>query len=86
MKGRRFSSCTTKASSWTTPGLDAVGVSGIYRGHDGLRRFFRPWHEAWRGIEYDFDELIDAIRAGKVVRVVWFRSRDEALEAVGLQG
>jgi ketosteroid isomerase-like protein len=96
--------------------LDVVGVSGTYRGHDGLRRFFREWHEAWSGIEYDFDELIDAggervisvvtrrgrgrasgaeaelplalvwtIRDGKVVRVVWFRSREEALEAGGLR-
>jgi ketosteroid isomerase-like protein len=96
--------------------LDVVGVSGIYRGHDGLRSFFREWHEAWSGIEYDFDELIDAggehvisvvtrrgrgresgaeaelplallwtIREGRVVRVVWFRSREEALEAVGLR-
>lgn len=97
--------------------LDVVGVSGIYRGHDGLRRFFRQWHEAWSGIDYDFDELIDAggeqvisvvtrrgrgrasgaeaewavallwtIRNGTVVRVVWLRSRDEALETVNLQG
>ena len=33
---------------------------GVYRGHEGLRRFFRQWHEAWENIEYDFDELIDA--------------------------
>lgn len=97
--------------------LAVVGYSGIYRGHDGLRRFFRQWHEAWSGIDYDYDELIDAggeqvisvvtrrgrgrasgaeaewplallwtIRGGKVVRVVWLRSRDEALEAVDLQG
>jgi ketosteroid isomerase-like protein len=93
-----------------------VGASGIYRGHDGLRSFFRQWHEAWAGIDYDFDELIDAggeqvisvvtrrgrgrvsgveaelplallwtIRAGKAVRVVWFRSCEDALEAAGMQ-
>jgi ketosteroid isomerase-like protein len=89
-------------------------AGGIYRGHDGLRRFFREWHEAWERIEYDFDELIDAgdehvvsvvtrrargqssgvevdlglallwtIRDARVVRVMWFRTRDEALEAAG---
>jgi ketosteroid isomerase-like protein len=90
------------------------GAGGVYRGHDGLRRFFREWHDAWQKIEYDFDELIKAgeqvisvvtrrgrgrasgadvewqgalvwtIRQGKVVRVVWFRTREEALEAAGL--
>jgi ketosteroid isomerase-like protein len=85
---------------------------GVYRGHDGLRRAFREWHEAWEHVEYDYDELIDAgehvislvtrhgqgrasgiavemplalvwiIRDGKVVRVVWYQTRADALEAV----
>jgi hypothetical protein len=96
--------------------LQIVGFmgGGIFRGHEGLRRMFREWHEAWENIKYDYDELIDAgdehvisvvtrrgrgrasgvevelpvallwtIREGKVVRVVWFRTRDEALEAAG---
>ena len=85
---------------------------GVYRGHEGLRQFFRGWHEAWDHVEYDYDELIDAggenvvavvtrrargrssgaevemrvalvwtVRASKVVRVVWFSTRDEALRA-----
>jgi uncharacterized protein len=33
---------------------------GRYQGHEGLRRFFRAYHEAWERIEYDYDELIDA--------------------------
>ena len=97
--------------------LQVVGFMGqdVYRGHQGLRTFFREWHEAWENIEYDYDELIDAgeevisvatrrgrgrvsgaevelavalvwtIREGRVVRVAWFRSRAEALEAAGLQ-
>ena len=44
--------------------LGIAGIVGgdevVYRGHDGLRRFFRDWHEAWTNIEYDFEELIDA--------------------------
>ena len=90
------------------------GGHGIYRGHEGLRRFFREWHEAWEKIEYDYDELIDAgehviavvtrhargrasgaeverpfalvwtVREGEVVRVAWFLTRNEALEAAGL--
>jgi ketosteroid isomerase-like protein len=100
--------------------LQAVGVGlssigSVYHGHDGLRSFFREWHEAWEGMEYDYDELIDAgervisvvtrhgrgrasgaevdwplalvwtIRKGKVIRVVWFPTRAEALEAAGLR-
>jgi ketosteroid isomerase-like protein len=90
------------------------GAGGVYHGHDGLRRFFRKWHDSWQKIEYDFDELIEVgeqvisvvtrrgrgrasgadvewrgalvwtIRQGKVVRVVWFRTCEEALEAAGL--
>jgi ketosteroid isomerase-like protein len=86
-------------------------AGGVYHGHDGLRTFFREWHEAWERIEYDFDELIDAgghvvavvtrrgrgrasgaevelqvalvwtVREGKIVRVVWFETREDALEA-----
>ena len=41
--------------------VDNVGAgSDVYRGHAGLRRFFREWHEPWESVEYDFDELIDA--------------------------
>jgi ketosteroid isomerase-like protein len=92
----------------------AGGRGGVLRGHDGLRKFFREWHEAWGDVEYDYDELIDAdehvisvvtrhargrasgaeverpfalvwtLREGKVIRVVWFLTRAEALEAAGL--
>jgi len=99
-------------ASRTQPGLGGFGDR--YRGHDGLRRFFRAWREAWDSDEYECKELIDAgdavvsvltqrgrgqvsglevtralagvltIREGKIVRAVWFPTRDEALEAVGL--
>jgi len=95
------------------PGADMLGHS-IYRGHDGLRGFFRDWSEAFDHFRSDCAELIDAgdsvvsvevvnargrasgatvelnqsgvwtIRDGKVIRVVWFSSRDEALEAAQL--
>jgi ketosteroid isomerase-like protein len=95
--------------------LQVVGGEELYHGHEGLRRFFREWHEAWERIDYDYDELIDAgdqvisvvtrrgrgrasgaevevhvallwtLRDGKVVRVVWFPSRQEALEAAGVE-
>ena len=94
--------------------LAGLTAWGVYRGHEGLQRFFRERYEAWDEIEDHCEELIDAgdrvisvtttrgrgrssgvevegtnaslwtIRDGKIVRVVWFGSRDEALEAAGL--
>lgn len=91
-----------------------VDAAALYRGHDGLRTFFREWNEAWESIDYEVEELIDAgtkqvvsvvtrhgrgrssgvevavrvallwtVREGKVIRVIWFRTRDEALAAAG---
>ena len=87
----------------------------ITHGHEGIRRLFREWYEAWEYVEDNCEELIDAgervisvvtrrgrgrasgaettarrggvwtLRDGKVVRVVWFPSPEEALEAVGLR-
>jgi ketosteroid isomerase-like protein len=92
-----------------------VGGSRVYRGHEGLRAWFREYYEAWESIEEECKELIDAgdqvisvvstrargrasgveveragyaavwtIREGKIVRVVWFETRAEALEAAGV--
>ena len=99
-------------ASRTQPGLGEF--ADVDRGHEGLRRFFRTWREAWHTDDYECTELIDAgeavvsvatqqsqgrasgldvtrplagvwtIRKGKVVRVVWFPTREEALQAVGL--
>jgi ketosteroid isomerase-like protein len=95
------------------PLRDLIGRR-VYHGHDGLRLWFREWHEAWENVDYDCEELIGAgdqvvsvdigrgrgrasgieveagqcgvwtIRDGKIVRVVWFPTREEALEAAGL--
>ena len=46
---------------------------GVYYGHQGLRRFFRAYHAVW------------TVRDGKIVRVAWFETRAEALEAAGLR-
>jgi ketosteroid isomerase-like protein len=92
-----------------------LGVDdAVYRGHDGLIRFYDAWRAAWEDDEYGYDELVDVdgpvisvatqqgcgrasgrpvtrtlvgvwtVRNAKIVRVVWFLSREEALEAVGL--
>jgi len=55
--------------------VEIVGQD-TYRGHDGLRRFFREWHEAWESIDYSFEELIDA--GDQVISVVTRRARGRA--------
>jgi ketosteroid isomerase-like protein len=70
--------------------LAGFTASAVYRGHEGMQRFFRERFEAWEEIEDHCDELkmtnatLWTIRDGKIVRVVWFGSRDAALEAAGL--
>jgi ketosteroid isomerase-like protein len=58
-------------------GGSAVGIAGVYHGHEGLRSFFREWHEAWEHIEYDFEELIDG-EGEHVISVVTRRARGRA--------
>lgn len=49
------------------------GNEMIYTGHDGLRKLFRAWSEAWDQVEYGYDELIDA--GNQVVAVVTRHAR-----------
>jgi len=95
-----------------SPARDLMGHR-VYRGHEGLRAFFREWQDAWENVTPDLEELVDAgehviaiettrgrgrlsgvpvtlahhsvwtIRSGKVVRVAWFGTYAEALEAAG---
>jgi ketosteroid isomerase-like protein len=34
-------------------------LAGVYRGHDGVRAYWRRWFEAWSDLEFEF-ELRDA--------------------------
>jgi ketosteroid isomerase-like protein len=95
--------------------IGVIGGRDLIYGREGLRSWFREWHEAWEAVEYDFDELIDAgehviavvkrhargrlsgadvvwptalvwtVRDGRVIRVAWFPSLEEAREAAGLR-
>jgi ketosteroid isomerase-like protein len=37
-----------------------LNLTPVFRGHEGLRRFFGEWYEAWENVEDDYEELIDA--------------------------
>jgi ketosteroid isomerase-like protein len=54
------------------PCRDLVGER-FYHGHDGLRNFYREWHDAWETVESDVEELIDA--GERVVSVETTRGR-----------
>ena len=94
--------------------LGTLSRNPVYRGHEGLRSWFREWYDAWDDVSQTYEELIDAgehvvsvsttrgrghmsgaevemhvaavwtIRDAKVVRVTWFRTRGDALDAAGL--
>ena len=32
----------------------------VYRGHEGIRRFWRTWAEAWETPTFEYEEFIDA--------------------------
>jgi ketosteroid isomerase-like protein len=42
-----------------SPARELIGHR-VYRGHEGLRTFFREWHEAWETVEPDLEEVIDS--------------------------
>jgi ketosteroid isomerase-like protein len=42
---------------WDARIVDTPGLDGIYRGHDGVRRFWRIWLEAWQDIEWQEEEI-----------------------------
>jgi ketosteroid isomerase-like protein len=99
-----------------SPFASLIGGRRLYRGHEGVRSFFRERSEALENVEDAYEELIDAgdhvvlvgsvrargrasgieveparaagvftIREGRIARVVWLATREEALEAVGLK-
>jgi ketosteroid isomerase-like protein len=44
---------------WDARTVKAPGLQQVYRGHDGVRAFWRAWLEAWEEIEVDTDEPVE---------------------------
>src|SRR2546421_934953 len=61
-------------------GFDGLGFEQVYRGHDGVRAYWRHWLEAWESIEFHLDDVIDA--GDQVVALIWQRNRGRASRAV----
>jgi len=35
-------------------------LADVYRGHEGVRIYWRRWFEAWRGLEFEVQDVLDA--------------------------
>ena len=35
-------------------------LAGIYRGHEGVRTYWRRWFEAWRDLQFEIEDVRDA--------------------------
>ncbi len=53
---------------WDTTGFETPGLGAVYRGHDGVRQFWRQWLEAWQEISWEAE--YEQLSGGRVrVRV-----------------
>jgi len=46
-----------------------IDFEGVYRGHEGVRQYWREWLAAWETIEFEVDELVaigDCVLAGPI--------------------
>jgi ketosteroid isomerase-like protein len=39
---------------------DVPDVADVYRGSEGFRTFWRRWYEAWRDVQFDVQDYLDA--------------------------
>ena len=61
-------------------------LAGVYRGHDGVRTYWRRWFEAWRDLEFDVADVRD--RGDDVIVLIenqrqWGRKTGIATECLG---
>src|SRR5262245_50520105 len=47
---------------WDTSRMADVvpDIADVFRGHDGVRAFWRKWLTAWRDLRFDIQEVLDA--------------------------
>jgi ketosteroid isomerase-like protein len=58
---------------WNAGGTEVLDMDGVYRGHDGVRKFWRRWLSAWEKIEWT--EEIEDLDDGRVRAVVHQRNK-----------
>jgi ketosteroid isomerase-like protein len=60
---------------WDARVVATPGIRGMFRGHDGVRRFWRGWLEAWQELEWEDDKRIEELDDGRI-RVVISHQRN----------
>jgi ketosteroid isomerase-like protein len=48
---------------WDATNIRAFGLddlAGVYQGHEGVRTYWRRWLQAWKDLEFDVEEVLDA--------------------------
>ena len=58
---------------WDTSAVSYAGVSGVYRGHAGVEKFFRNWLGPWESPTVELVEIVDA--GSSVFTVMRWRGR-----------
>ena len=59
---------------WDPREAHVLGLDQVYRGHEGVREFWRQWLEAWEEIEFEFGEP-EVLEDGRVRVLVRQRNR-----------
>jgi ketosteroid isomerase-like protein len=47
---------------WDASRLETMipDLAEVYRGHEGVRTYWRRWFEAWRDLEFEIQDVLDA--------------------------
>ena len=59
---------------WHMEATAMPGLDEVYRGHDGVRRFWREWLGAWSEIKWTVEEVTD-LPDGRIRAVVRQRNK-----------
>jgi len=45
---------------WDSTGINEMNpdIAGVYHGHEGVRRYWRGWLEAWSDLDFDLDDVV----------------------------
>jgi ketosteroid isomerase-like protein len=44
---------------WIVSPEVGLGLEGVYRGHDGVRRYWRGWLQAWKDLDFEVQDVLD---------------------------
>jgi ketosteroid isomerase-like protein len=47
---------------WDATGMEEVlpDLANVYRGHDGVRTYWRGWLSAWSDLDFELEDVLDA--------------------------